>query len=118
MSDVIDRAALDALLETVGGDLDFVGELLEAFFDDAPQQLAQAEQVVLAGGDWEALRRAAHSLKSNSRNFGALELSQMCKELEDAAKAGAVEGVGEQLDLIKAEYARAASALQAMFRTS
>jgi hypothetical protein len=42
----------------------------------------------------------------------------MCKELEDAAKAGAVEGVGEQLDLIKAEYARAASALQAMFRTS
>jgi HPt (histidine-containing phosphotransfer) domain-containing protein len=113
MSDAIDRGSLELLLETVGGDLAFFGELLEAFFEDAPQQMAQAEQAVLAGGDYETLRRAAHSLKSNSLNFGAIELSRMCKELEDAAKAGTLEGVEEQLDQIRAEYARAAAALKA-----
>ena len=31
MADIIDRAALDVLLETVGGDLEFLGELIEEF---------------------------------------------------------------------------------------
>ena len=79
MTEVIDRAALDVLLETVGGDLEFLGELIGDFFDDSPQQLAAAGEA-LEADDAEALRRAAHSLKSNSANFGAMALSRAIRK--------------------------------------
>ena len=114
-SDVIDRAALDSLLESVGGDADFVAELLEAYFDDSPRLLA-AMQEALSAGNAADLRLAAHSLKSNSVNFGAMRLSKKCKELEDTGKAGVLEGAAEQIGQIVAEYEIAKAALEAIQR--
>ena len=114
-SDVIDRAALDGLLESVGGDADFVAELLEAYFDDSPRLLA-AMQEALSAGNAADLRRAAHSLKSNSVNFGAMQLSKKCKELEELGKAGVLEGAGKQIGQIVAEYEKARAALDALQR--
>jgi len=108
----IDRAVFDGLLESVGGDADFMAELLQTFFDDAPQLLVQMREALTAG-DAEVLRRAAHSLKSNSASFGAMGLSRMCKELEDMGKAGAFDGVAERIAQVEVEYVRVTSALQA-----
>ncbi|MGD8793951.1 MAG: Hpt domain-containing protein, partial [Anaerolineae bacterium] len=39
-------------------------------------------------GDAATLRRAAHSLKSNSAEFGAGTLADLCRELEAIGRAG------------------------------
>jgi HPt (histidine-containing phosphotransfer) domain-containing protein len=114
-TDVIDTQVFETLLQSVGGDKEFLAELLETFYDDAPQQLDTARQA-LDEDNAEALRRAAHSLKSNSATFGAKTLSVCCKELEDMGKAGALDGAGAQIEEVAAEYSRARSALEALQR--
>ena len=110
---VIDRPTLDALLESFGGDREFLGEMLDTFFADSPQQIAAA-RAGLAAGDCEVVRRAAHSLKSNCANFGALGLSARCKELEFLAKGGSLDGADEMLSAIEAGYAEVQAALEAI----
>ena len=112
---VIDAAIWADLLESMGGDADFVAELLEAYFDDAPWLVA-AMQDALSAGNADDLRRAAHSLKSTSASFGALHLSEKCKELEDLARAGALEEAAERIGQITAEYNEARAALKAIQR--
>ena len=102
-NDIIDRAAIDDLLESLGGDLDFLEELLEDFFDDSPKQLVEMQQA-LEDGDAGRFRRAAHSLKSNSANFGALKLADSCKELEEMGKSATLGGAGDRLARIIMEY--------------
>jgi two-component system sensor histidine kinase/response regulator len=110
---VIDRPTLDQLLDSFGGDVGFLGEMLDTFFEDSPRQL-EAIRSGLASGDAELIRRAAHSLKSNSANFGALALSARCRELEMLAKGGSLEGGDALLSQIAAEYEQAHAALQAI----
>mgnify|MGYP001818114487 CR=1 FL=1 len=110
-SSAIDQAALDALLDSMGGDREFLTELMQDYFDDTPRQLAAMERA-LNTGDSEGLRRAAHSLKSNSITFGALRLAGMCKELEDLAKTGSLDGAGARIAAVAAECKRARFALE------
>ena len=46
---IIDRTVLDGLLASFGGDMEFLGEMLDTFFDDSPRQL-EAAVAGLAGG--------------------------------------------------------------------
>jgi two-component system sensor histidine kinase/response regulator len=110
---MIDRGVLDGLLESLGGDLDFLAELLQTYFDDSPRQIA-AMRAAVAAGDAETLRRAAHSMKSNSANFGALALSAKCKELEMLGKAGTLDGAAEKIAVVEADYEQVRAALEAM----
>jgi HPt (histidine-containing phosphotransfer) domain-containing protein len=110
-SDVIDRTALDALLEITGGDHSFLDDLIEAYLEDARELLATMRHAVVTENPTE-LRRAAHSLKSNSANFGALTLARLCQELEERAKNGVLEGASGRITQIQTEYARVQIALQ------
>jgi HPt (histidine-containing phosphotransfer) domain-containing protein len=112
-TDVIDRAVLDGLLDSVGGDKEFVGELLQVYFEDSPQLVA-AMRSALAAGNADEFRRAAHSLKSNSANFGAMQLSRVCRGLEEMGKAGNLDGAADQVLAMESEYARVKSALEAI----
>jgi two-component system sensor histidine kinase/response regulator len=111
----IDREALNRLFEAVGSDPQFLAELLDEYFSDS---LAQFENMVaaLASHDPEAFRRAAHSLKSNSANFGALALSGKFKELEDLGKSGHLEGVESLLEEAGAEYGQVKIALESALK--
>jgi HPt (histidine-containing phosphotransfer) domain-containing protein len=111
--DAIDCTVLDGLLETVGGDTEFLAELIGTFFEDAPVQIA-AMQGALAAGRPQDLRRAAHSMKSNSASFGATTLSQMCKELEEMGKVGLLDGADERLRHIAAEFQKVRATLEAL----
>jgi CheY-like chemotaxis protein/HPt (histidine-containing phosphotransfer) domain-containing protein len=103
---VIDRQVLARLAEGVGGDEQFVTELIGQFSGDAPGLLAAA-RTGLEQGDAEAVRRAAHTLKSNAATFGAGALADRSRELEEAAKGGAledgrggIEAVQRELDIV------------------
>ena len=110
---LIDRPVLDVLLASFDGDMDFFAELLDDFFEDSPVQIA-AMQVAAATGDAKTLRRAAHSLKSNSATFGAMGLSVRCKELEMMGENGIFAGATEKIALIAQEYEQVRAALEAI----
>ena len=103
---IIDAATFAELQESAGAD--FVGELIDTFFEEAPTMLAELRRAS-AAGDAEAFRRAAHSLKSNANTFGALALGGLARELElgglDAGTAA------DALTRVDEEYRRAAAAL-------
>jgi HPt (histidine-containing phosphotransfer) domain-containing protein len=112
-SDPIDQAVFGSLMDSLGGDREFLGELLEVYFEDAPK-LLERMHAALAAANADEFRRAAHSLKSTSANFGATVLSGMSKELEDLGKTGSLEGASERLALAEAEYARVRAELDAL----
>ena len=89
-----------------GGEFDFVDELVDTYLEDGANQIA-AMRTALDGGDTDALTRAAHSMKSSSLNVGALELGDLCRALEEAARNGIVADGPEQVPAIASEFARA-----------
>lgn len=110
--EVIDRGVLENLLDSIGGDREFLGELLLTFFADAPKLFGTMRAALAAGGA-EEFRRAAHSLKSNSASFGAVTLSRMCKALEEIGKVGTLEDADKGVAAAEAEYLRVKAALEA-----
>ena len=107
---VIDQAAFDSLIEMVGDD--FIGELVETFLEDAPGLFAQMNQA-LVDGDAELFRRAAHSLKSNSASFGAMQLSAQAREMEYLGRDEKLDEAGPKMTQMETAYEAAAAALRA-----
>jgi HPt (histidine-containing phosphotransfer) domain-containing protein len=75
------------LLAAVGGEFEYLVELIDSFLTEAPGLLAELEQFAL-GGDAAGVRRVAHSLKSNGTDLGATAFTEQCKELEEMGKLG------------------------------
>lgn len=76
---LIDQTVFSELKDTAGPE--FVAELVGTFLEEAPAMLADLRRAH-AVGDADVFRRAAHSLKSNSATFGAMELSSLARRLE------------------------------------
>jgi HPt (histidine-containing phosphotransfer) domain-containing protein len=104
----IDRPTFDTLEQTTGAE--FARELVGTFLQEAPTMLDDLRDAV-AKGDAERFRRAAHSLKSNSNTFGALQLGAMARELELGGIAKATANDGAFLTTLNSEYSRVAAAL-------
>ena len=111
-NEVLDQPTLAALLDSLGGDSDFLKELVDAYLDSTPGLLAAMRQAV-AAGDAAGLQRAAHTLKTGSANMGALALAALCKELEEMGKLGALQDVTARIDAAAAAYEDVAAALRA-----
>jgi CheY-like chemotaxis protein/HPt (histidine-containing phosphotransfer) domain-containing protein len=106
----LDPDALDRLMETAGGDPEFVGVLLDSFNDDAPAILEELRDG-LSTGDDAIVRRAAHTLKSNAATFGATALAELCAELEAHARTGELTNGQEAAGHIETAYGTARAAL-------
>jgi HPt (histidine-containing phosphotransfer) domain-containing protein len=112
MTTTIDPGTFTSLQETAGAD--FVVELVNAFLEEAPIMF-ESMRSALVDGDAEKFRRAAHSLKSNSYTFGALQLGTMAKELELSGLQSAL-ARPEPLAALMQEYTRVAQALKDLCR--
>ncbi len=91
--DPLNPAAIDSLIDLLGGDSDALTELTEAFLEEAPLRIAEAHAGVDAA-DSVLTGRAAHTLKSNALTFGADRLADLSRQLEDAARNGDMEFAG------------------------
>ena len=105
---VIDTAVFGELQATAGSE--FVAELVDTFFEEAPLMLAEL-RAARAASHAERFKRAAHSLKSNSQTFGATTLGKMARELELAGLDADVQRDAEALDALDSAYAQAAAEL-------
>jgi len=110
---VIDPAALKNLLDVVGGEFEFLEELIDSFLEDAPHLLSELDQLI-EQQDATGVRRIAHSLKSNGADFGAMEFSNLCKELENKAKDGILDDAAEIAARLHADFAKIKTALLAV----
>jgi HPt (histidine-containing phosphotransfer) domain-containing protein len=110
---VLDSTALDRLRKTVGGDAAVLAELIDSFLEDAPKLLTTLRQASQKG-DVAGVRLAAHSLKSNAADFGAMHFSNLCKELEQLGKAGNLEGATALVEQVELEYEKVRMALEAL----
>lgn len=95
----IDQEAFARLLEITGGEIEFVDELVDTYLDDGAQTIELLRDAA-ARGAVEDLVRPAHSLKSSSVNVGALQLGELCRTLEEAARRGEVSHPAEWVERI------------------
>jgi HPt (histidine-containing phosphotransfer) domain-containing protein len=86
-------------------------KVISAYLADTPARLGQM-QAAAGAGDAEALRKAAHGMKSSSANVGADRLAGLCKELEAIGRSGTVEGASRLLESAAAELERVVAALR------
>ncbi|TWT19447.1 Hpt domain-containing protein [Luteimonas marina] len=100
---VLDTDILDDLQAMLGEEVD---RLIDVFLDDTPR-LIKALENAAAGPDYDALRDAAHSLKSSAANLGAMSLSAAAKRVELAAREKSLERPAVAVALIANEFARA-----------
>jgi HPt (histidine-containing phosphotransfer) domain-containing protein len=110
-SEVLDQPTLTGLLDSLGGDADFLKELVDAYLDSSPALFAAMRQAA-AAGDGVSLQRAAHSLKTGSANMGALGLAAQCKQLEELGRSGTLDGAASRIDEAEALYDIVAQALR------
>jgi HPt (histidine-containing phosphotransfer) domain-containing protein len=102
----IDAATFADLQDSAGAD--FVAELVDTFLEEAPRMLAELRSSA-ATGKPEALRRAAHSLKSNANTFGATRLGVLAREIE--LNGVPIGGGEEMLAELAREYERVSARL-------
>ncbi|MGB0383392.1 MAG: response regulator [Ardenticatenaceae bacterium] len=110
---ILDSNALDQLRDLVGGDPEFFAELIDSFLEEAPDLITNLRKA-LDEGDPVGMRLAAHTLKPNSADFGALELSRLCRQLEDLGKAGIMDGAAELVAQAETLFALVKAELEAM----
>lgn len=108
----IDHALIAELRELADGDPAFLGDLYTTFREDGARRLDDLA-AALDRADWTALTRAAHGLKGASATIGARGLSERCRALEVDLKthAGGAPRLGDRVEEIRAELARACAAL-------
>jgi len=108
----LDRAALDAIRALdQGGAAGLLQQVVQLYLESVPQLIAELRRAG-AAGDASAVRNAAHSLKSSSANLGAARLAEMCKAIEQAARAGRLGGDLPSADEIEGEFQALRPALE------
>jgi len=104
----LDTSVLDELAEVTGPGL---ARIIQVFLEDAPRLIGELETASTIP-DLDAMRGAAHSLKSSSANMGALALSAAAKRIELGAREQRLDRPAVAVALVIAEFARARVALQ------
>lgn len=110
MNGAVDRATLEDLIESTGGDVEFVVELIDAYLADAPTHVAAMRRAA-DEDDATLMNRAAHTLKSSSASLGALTLSALSRDVEELARRGSTDEGAALLPGIEAEWAHVEEAL-------
>lgn len=77
----IDLSVFDKFKSVSFGD-NFLSDLAAIYFLDAPKHIEKIKEA-FNSRDLEKLGASAHSLKSSSRNMGAMEVGEICERLEN-----------------------------------
>ena len=103
------------LLDELDGDREFLEESLEILAGDAPPLLEQLRDAT-AGRDGEAVRQAAHTLKSMVGNFCAKPAFDAARRIEQLGRDGDLEQGAEAIDALKREMERLQQSLHGFLK--
>ena len=111
----VDVTALENLASSLGGSdegWEAVDDLIAAFLEDAPTEIATLRDAV-DRRDAAKTRRVAHTLKSNGETFGARTFSEVCRELEALGRQDALDGAPALLERAAETWQDVSQALEA-----
>jgi HPt (histidine-containing phosphotransfer) domain-containing protein len=97
VDEVFDEAAL---LETVQGDRELLGELGRLFIADAPSHI-EAVRDAIGRNDAQALRFAAHAIRGSAGTLTARRVARVAQELERMSAGGDVTGADTRLQALE-----------------
>jgi two-component system sensor histidine kinase/response regulator len=103
----------EAILERVGGDIEFFQEIAGLFAEDCPKLLTEI-RTAISTRDPEALQRAAHTLKGSVSNFGAEPARLAALRLEMLGRNGDLTEAPEACSALEQEMQRFTAALAAL----
>ena len=99
----LDVSVLDSICKQMPGSPDFLTRIIHSFLGSGPG-LLEALRAAVRSGDPEAVRRAAHTMKSSNGQIGAKQLAAMCHELEIQGSQGQLFDSELRLDALEKEY--------------
>ena len=105
---VLDAGRLESYRKRRPG---FLERLIAAYLDEAPKHVTGIK-VGIAAGDQDAVKIAAHTLKSSSANLGAIRLAELCQSIESAAVTNDRTTLADLADGIGSEWFAAEQALR------
>jgi histidine phosphotransfer protein HptB len=103
----------DEALARVDHDRETLLMMIELFLEHGPKDLGQA-YTALTAGDAAAVARSSHRLKGAILQFCAPAALQVCKELEESAKAGNLARGGELYATLEEEVHRLLAGLRSI----
>ncbi len=106
---IIDMPTFEALKDAMGAD--YIMEVIQVYFDETPQLLSDLK-AALEKQDCETFRRSAHSIKSTSNSFGALNFGAQARELEMMGREGKLDGASPKVETLLADFAGVKKALE------
>jgi histidine phosphotransfer protein HptB len=95
----LDLKALQRMFEMIGGDAEVMAELVQSFLDETPVLIDQMHAAT-ASKNQAALGRAAHTLKSTARDFGAEDVAVLSQALEGDCQRGFPENAETQINAL------------------
>jgi signal transduction histidine kinase/DNA-binding response OmpR family regulator/HAMP domain-containing protein len=96
---------IEQSLKELGGDKDFLAEVLNNFLKDVRIRIRTLKQSI-AAGDRETTEKEAHKIKGGASNLAAKTLSEIASELETVAGSGALENAPGILGNLEKEFLR------------
>jgi two-component system, sensor histidine kinase and response regulator len=96
------------LLDRVGGDREFLGELVDVFMQDYPRQIKAAREF-LAAGNFEEVKRTGHTIKGAMANLSATPAMLLATTIEAGTQDTAA--ISLTLNQLEAELIRVAATL-------
>jgi two-component system, sensor histidine kinase and response regulator len=109
MGEELHATALDQkILENIrslqkDGEPSLMDKIITIYLQTTPKLLQDLREAV-AASDAQAMRKAAHSLKSSSANVGAMKLSDIFKDVEVIGRTGSIQGAAALLKEIESEF--------------
>ena len=96
-------------LEQMGGDVELLHEVIEVFFETAPDLFREIDEALTAH-DLPRLQLVAHGLKGSGASIGALGFSAVAGELEAHARDGDGAGAPDILVRLRGSLTQLAAA--------
>lgn len=111
MTKTVDLDILAGLgLAQVDGMGDIVIEVIDLYLEDAQQRSKMMEDAV-AKRDWTTFKEAAHALKGSSGTVGALNMAEICQQLQHLAFGNNWPTARSTLQCLSAEFIQVRRAL-------
>ncbi|MBC7083373.1 MAG: AAA family ATPase [Firmicutes bacterium] len=111
----VDATRRNDFREMIGGDEDFLIELIETFLRDMPAKLAILREA-LRRKDAATLRLQAHGMRSSGYLLGVTDFAGLCQRLESAALAAEMDAAEELTAAIEANYERLEEKMSAFLK--
>jgi HPt (histidine-containing phosphotransfer) domain-containing protein len=82
---------LSAALKATDGDVELLGDVIQAFLEEYPSLLTDIERGVQTN-DCKVVQRASHTIKGTLRLFGNTQARDLAQQLEETSQAGTLTG--------------------------